>query len=222
MHHKIKRIEIFFLLITLIGSFLFIVLCSVIKLPDWWSYVIFESSPMTWFESVILFTCAMFAFLSAVFSYLQDEKKQYMLFGALGVFFIGLSLDERFALHERIRTMIQASRIKKSPLFFWTDPGDFILITLLFTSLLFLPLYFNIFKQRKSSLLLFLTGLGISSVAILMDSFPAKGYSIELQRLLQYIEEVLETFGMLFFLNSLFLMFTHQIKQYDIMKKIMS
>ncbi|HBN84767.1 MAG TPA: hypothetical protein DDZ89_13085 [Clostridiales bacterium] len=216
---RFKNIEKFFFLTTIIVSCLFITLLTVIKLPDWWSYIILESSPMTWFESVLLFACAVFAWLNAMFTYLQNEKKPFVLWGLLGIFFIGLSLDERFAIHERIRTLFLAPQDIKNPLFFWTDTGDFVLITVLLIALLFLPVYLKIFKERKSSLILFLVGLGFSVLAIVMDSIHVKGYSMEFQRLEQYVEEVLETFAMLFFLNSLFLMFTHLVKQYAIIKK---
>lgn len=222
MDEQFKKIETFFFLTTILSSSLFITLLTVAKLPDWWSYVISESSPMTWFESVLLFACAIFAGLIAMFSYLQNVKKSFLLWGLLGVFFIGLSLDERFAGHERIRELFLAPQGTKNPLFFWTDAGDFILITILFIALLFLPIYYKLFKQRKASLVLFLIGLGISAMAIVMDSISVKEYSIEFQRMEQYTEEVSETFGMLFFLNSLFLMFTHQLRQCVIMKKTLS
>lgn len=210
---SLKTIENFFSWTTFALSFIFVALLTVVKLPDWWSYIIFESSPMTWFESVLLFACAIFALLTAMFAYLKKTTKPFFLWALLGVFFLGLSLDERFAIHERIRTLLLAPKGIKNPLFFWTEAGDFILMTILLITLFFLPTYLKIFKARKTSLVLFLIGLGFSAIAIVMDSIDVKEYNIEFQRLEQYVEEILETTGMLFFLNSLFLMFTHHIKE---------
>jgi hypothetical protein len=154
--------------------------------------------------------------------YLNNEKKPFVLWGLLSVFFIGLSLDERFALHERIRTLLLAPKDIKNPLFFWTEAGDFVLITLLLIALFFLPVYIKLFKVRKASFALFLTGFFIAALAVIADSIPVKDYSIEFQRLQQYIEEILETTAMIFFLNSLFKMLTYEIRQYAIIRKTLS
>lgn len=222
MKDPMKKIENLFLLGTFFLSFLFILLLTFAKYPDWWSYVIFENTPLTWYESVLLFTCGVFSFLISMLFYLNNEKKPFVLWGLLSVFFIGLSLDERFALHERIRTLLLAPKDIKNPLFFWTEAGDFVLITLLLIALFFLPVYIKLFKVRKASFALFLTGFFIAALAVIADSISVKDYSIEFQRLQQYIEEILETTAMIFFLNSLFKMLTYEIRQYAIIRKTLS
>lgn len=76
--------------------------------------------------------------------------------------------------------------------------------------------------MRKASFALFLTGFFIAALAVIADSIPVKDYSIEFQRLQQYIEEILETTAMIFFLNSLFKMLTYEIRQYAIIRKTLS
>lgn len=211
---KIRRIERLFMILTFSITGLFVILLTFAKFPDWWSYIIFESTPMTWYESILLFACSLFAMLCCMFAFFNDEKKQVKLWGMLGLFFIFLTLDERFAIHERIRSLFLAPKGIKNPIFFWTGAGDFVLITIFVASLILLPAYIKLFKTRKISLKLFIVGILISGIAIVMDSIDVKGYSIELQRLQQYIEEIFETTGMLFFLNSLLLMFTYRLRHF--------
>jgi hypothetical protein len=58
----------------------------------------------------------------------------------------------------------------------------------------------------------FLIGVGISAAVVIVDSIEVKQMSVEYQILEQFIEEIVENIAMLFFMNCLFLMFTHAIE----------
>lgn len=210
---KLELVEKITIVLGVGFSVLFVLFLVVAQLPSWWKWIIFERTPMTWFESLLLYTCALISFGCTTFSFLERENKRTTLWALLGFAFFYLMLDERFAIHERIRDNILAPHNIKLPIFFWTSAGDFILLLYLVAGILLLPKFLALFKVRKSAYRLFIIGLCVSIVAVLMDSFNVKKMSIEFQRLEQFIEEILETAGMLFFLNALFLVFTHYIKK---------
>ncbi len=126
--------------------------------------------------------------------------------------FFYLTLDERFAIHERIRDKFLAPEDIKLSLFFWTSPGDFILLIFLVAGLIMSPFFIKLFKKRKSSLICFITAIVFSALAVLIDSIEVKSMAMDIQRAEQFIEEILETTGMIFFLNSFFLMFMHHLE----------
>ncbi|MDI6707437.1 MAG: hypothetical protein QME73_14475 [Bacillota bacterium] len=65
----------------------------------------------------------------------------------------------------------------------------------------------GLFSGRKSAKICFLTGVLFSAIAVILDSFNVEGFSIHIQRIEQFVEEILETTGMVFFLNALLLVF---------------
>jgi len=183
------------------------------KQPNWWENVILERSPMTWFESMLLWSCFMLSGGCLLFSILREEKSKTILWVILVLGFGFLTLDERFALHERMRDGFFAPKGIKIPIFFWTSAGDFILLVFMVIGLLMLPKILKLFKERKTALIFFIIGIVFAVTAILMDSLNVHEMSIEFLRAEQFIEELFETTGMLFFLNSLFLLFTDYFKK---------
>jgi len=79
--------------------------------------------------------------------------------------------------------------------------------------LILLPRFLKLFKDRRSSQVLFVAGACISGLAVLLDSIDFKSYSLTTQRAQQFIEELLETGGMLLFLNALLLSLFQQIRK---------
>jgi len=211
MIKKIRVIEKTVIISNVGFSILFVLFLVIAQWPNWWRWVIFENTPMTWLEFTLLYTCSLISFGCLIFSFLGEENDNIRLWAILGFAFFCMAFDERFAIHERIRDNILAPLNIKLPIFFWTGPGDFILLIFMVIGILLLPKLQRIFRARKSAYLCFIIGVCISVVAILMDSLDVKGASIGVQRLEQFVEEILETIGMLFFLNALFLMFTHFI-----------
>ncbi|MCM1988990.1 hypothetical protein [Oceanirhabdus seepicola] len=211
--NKLKKLEKFIIILNIIISISFISLLVIGKWPNWWEYVILERSPMTWFESMLLWSCFMLCGGCLLFSILREEKSKSILWIILVLGFAFLTLDERFALHERIRDGFLAPKGIKIPLFFWTSAGDFILLVFMVIGLLMLPKILKLFRERKTALIFFIIGIFFAVTAILMDSLNVHEMSIEFLRVEQFIEEIFETTGMLFFLNSLFLLFTDYFRK---------
>jgi len=195
---------------------LFICILFVAQWPEWWKWIIFERTPMTWMESLLLYSCAIMALGCASLMYINQNSIKSKRWFFLGLVFFYLTLDERFAIHERIRDGFLAPNDINIPLFFWTSSGDYILLLLLALGLFTLPYMITLFKERKIALYCFIFSIVISSIAVVIDSIEVKELSIELQREEQFIEEILETVGMLFFLNSFYLMFFYYLE--DIIK----
>ena len=145
--------------------------------------------------------------------HLKSDKISFRLWSTFSIGFLYLTLDERFAIHERIRDNLLAPMRIKLPLFFWTRYGDFILLVFLVAGLAFSFKMVNILKHRKISYILFVTGLLFAAAAVLLDSFEFTGYSLEVQRWEQFLEEILEIISMLFFFNAVFLRFTSYLKE---------
>ncbi|MCK4257711.1 MAG: hypothetical protein KAX49_01965 [Halanaerobiales bacterium] len=211
--NKVKLFERVIIISNIVLSIIFISLLIIGNWPNWWEGIIFERSPMTWFESILLFSCFLISLGCLLFSILEEQNRKSRLWSLLVLGFGYLTLDERFALHERIRDSFLSPKGIKIPVFFWTAAGDFILLIFLIIGLILLPRVLKLFKDRKSAYVCFIIGIVISAAAILMDSLNFHEMSIQALRIEQFIEELLETTGMLLFLNSLFLLFTDYVKK---------
>ena len=198
--------------VSWIFSVLFVVFIVIVQWPNWWMWVVFELTPMTWLESTILYTCAMIAFGCFILSFLYKENNKAKLWALLSFAFFYLSFDERFAIHERIRDKILAPNNIRIPFLFWIAPGDFILLIFLVIGIFIVPQVLGLFKVRKLAYYCFLIGVGLSAAVVIVDSIEVKQMSVEFQRLEQFVEEIVETIAMLLFMNSFFLMFTHAIE----------
>ncbi|OHD11702.1 MAG: hypothetical protein A2Y41_11340 [Spirochaetes bacterium GWB1_36_13] len=206
---KIKRIEKIGIILPIAFSILFIFFIIVAQYPEWWKWIVFELTPLTWLESTLLFTIFLTAAVNAFFSYLENDKTKTILWSILAFSFFLLAFDERFAIHERIRDRFLAPKDISLP---WTSPGDVVLIFAAITGLSFLPLFLKLFKERKAALVLFLCGVGMAALSVIIDSFNVENQSVSYQQWEQTIEEMIETSAMLLFLESVFLIFTQKLK----------
>lgn len=192
-------------------SIVFVAAMVIFSMPEYWKYTIEELGPMTWFESLLLFFTAIFAFLCAGLEFIGKRNKNTFLWSALAIGFIALCLDERFAIHERIRDRILAP-LNIKLIFFWVSPGDIMLLLLMIAGLIFLVFIFKQFKERRLAMVLFLAAVLLSAIAVISDSFDFHKLSIEELRLEQFVEEIIETSAMILYASAVFLMFTHKLK----------
>ncbi len=211
MNSKIIKIQYLGLGAIILLPVLFTSALVIGRWPEWWAWVIFERTPMTWMESLLLFTAALTAATCAMFSYFQQNKRNLLVWLFITCGFFYLTLDERFAIHERIRDKILAPNNLDISLFFWTSSGDYILLIIMFIGLLTLPFIIRTFREKFSALLCFISAIIVSATAIIIDSITHEGMSIEAQRMEQFIEEILETTGMMLFLSSFFLLSIHYL-----------
>ncbi|ANE46573.1 hypothetical protein SY83_10140 [Paenibacillus swuensis] len=180
-------------------SALFILGLIIGKWPRYWAYIASEMTPMTWWESVVLFTCFTVTLLCAALTYIaKGWGRGTVVYAILSGAFLFLTLDERFALHERIRDgYLAPQNIKPLP---WVGAGDFLVMLYAALGLLFLRYVWRELQLRRGAQKWLLAGIVLSIAAVGADSFDVSRMTLDAERLEQTIEEILETGAMLCFL----------------------
>jgi len=211
---RIRKVERNIVALSLVLPLMFTIALVVKAWPNWWALINFEKTPMTWFQSLVLYTCSLTAFACAAVTFIQGEKLKNLKWMVLGLVFMALSLDERFFIHERIRDNILAPNKISIPLLGWTAPGDFLLIVLLIIGLAAFPWILKSFKERRSAYYCFISAVIIAGIAVCLDSLDFTQMSDKFSTWEQFVEEILELSGMLLFFNSFFLILSHRLRQF--------
>lgn len=168
--------------------------------PAWWAWIAREQSPMTWLQSVTLVLaaggCALLGWLAPRFAaHLTGTdapagaRSTWLL---LGAGFGGLALDERFALHERVRDGYLAPRGVSVPFLPWVAPGDFLVLLVAVAGLAFLPRVVRAFTGDRLALGTLIAGVGLAVVAVGLDSVDPATWTLAAERLEQTLEECIE------------------------------
>jgi hypothetical protein len=211
--HKWNKVEKFVCTFVFLISLFFVGMIFFAKWPNWWEWTVPEQSPMTWMQSLLLFLNVIAASSLAVWNYLQNDKAKMRWWILLAVGLTYLMLDERFAIHERIRDLYLAPQGVKIPFFFWTTSGDFILLLYVMIGVSLCYPYLKLFRLRKSAFYWLVSAFVIAVITIGIDSISFKTYSRFIQNVQQFSEELLEIFVMNSFFIALFLLLSFQIQQ---------
>jgi len=155
--------------------------------PRWWSDIAPEQTPMTWLQSVVLTTAAAASALAAVVDF-----RRVRLWLLLAAGFLALAIDERFALHERLRDNFLAPRGVALPFLPWVAPGDFLLLVGAVAGLLLLPHLLPLFRYDRSALRALWLGVACAALAVGVDSVDPQTWTIAQERVQQSLEECLE------------------------------
>jgi hypothetical protein len=159
--------------------------------PQWWTWIAAEQTPMTWLQSVVLVLAAAGSLLVA----LVLRRAGTGPVGAwwlLTVGFAALAVDERFAIHERVRDSVLAPRGVTVPLLPWVAPGDFLVLAIAIAGLAVLPMVWRAVRADHASRVALLLGVALAAVAVGMDSIDPTTWSVDAERLQQTLEEVVE------------------------------
>lgn len=161
--------------------------------PSYWIWIAPEQTPMTWLQSVVLVVSAWTTLLAVVVLRFRGTARQNVRpWLVLSVGFGVLAIDERFALHERIRDNILAPRDIRIPLLSWIAPGDFLVLLIAVTGLALLPLVLRPFTVDPAARRLLLAGVVLAGLAVGTDSIDPATWSVAQERLQQSLEEVVE------------------------------
>ena len=152
------------------------------RYPEYWKWIALEETPMAWLQTVREWR------FTARFPYL-----------ALALGFTYLALDDRFALHERLRDRILAPRDIRIPGLTWLAPGDFQMLLTAVAGLCVLPFVLRALRTDRLALVLFGLGALIAAVSIGMDSIDPSTMPLDVERLEQTAEECLELLADCFF-----------------------
>lgn len=168
-------------------------LLAAVQWPRYWTWIASEQTPMTWLQSVVLVLASAAALLLAVLLRLRgDTTTERRPWQVLALGFAALAVDERFALHERVRDGVLAPRGISVPFLPWVAPGDFLVLVIGVVGLAVLPLVLRGLKGDLTARRLFLLGVGLAAVAVGADSIDPAAWSLETERVQQSLEEVVE------------------------------
>ena len=76
---------------------------------DYWSYIIYEKSPMGYYEAMLLFLCFVVAGMNLI-KYYREKNKINISRGIITLGFFYLFIDEKFGIPENIVTGKQIGR----------------------------------------------------------------------------------------------------------------
>jgi hypothetical protein len=166
-------------------------LLMVARWPQWWAWVAPEQTPMTWLQSVVLVLASASALLLAHLLRLTGTARP-TAWWVLAVGFAALAVDERFAIHERVRDGFLAPRGVTVPFLPWVAPGDFLVLGLAVAGLAVLPLVWGAVRDDPGARAALLLGVGLAVVAVGMDSVDPSTWTVAAERVQQTAEEVVE------------------------------
>lgn len=159
--------------------------------PRWWSQIAPEGTPMTWLQSVALVAAGLLAILVAHVCALTGRphvRVWWLLAAGFGV----LAIDERFAIHERIRDRILAPRDVTIPFLPWVAPGDFLIIGVAVAGLILAPRLWRALDDDRAARTALAAGVLLAVVAVAGDSIDPSTWTVRAERFQQTGEEIVE------------------------------
>lgn len=178
---------------------------AIARHPSWWAWIAPEATPMTWLQSVVLVVAAVGAALVAHVlapAHRASEVRTWLL---LAVGLAALALDERFALHERLRDGVLAPRGIAVPFLPWVAPGDFLIMAVAAVGLAFLPRVRRAVRPDPAAARALLLGVLLALLAVASDSIDPSTWTVREERVQQTLEEVVELAGGLALLAAVWL-----------------
>jgi hypothetical protein len=175
-----------------------VLMSLILTWPNWWLYINYEKSPLTWFSSVQLFTIGLTALCLSI---VETNLVGIWLWRALCGVFLFFSFDERFQIHEMLREKVfKPSGIgTELP---GIGAGDFLFTVFAVIGVIFGFLLIRKLRPSRPVMILFVLAITISAVATMIDAQPIQVDDIPAARLEQFWEEILETLAQAFFLTS--------------------
>jgi hypothetical protein len=208
---RLQTIEKMLLLFSAIMPVTLVIVFILGRWPEYWKWIASEDTPMTSLEVTVMYTTALVCWAGAAQSYLNEALARCKCWLVTGFGFLWLAMDDRFAIHERIRDQILVPHNISIP-YLPVGPGDFILLIYMVIGLAMLPWLVSIFKGNRKALIRLLGGVAVAAVAVLMDAYDIHRDSLDMQRLEQTVEECLELIAQIMFLQASVIAFMHDLK----------
>jgi hypothetical protein len=190
----------------------FVTFLIMARWPEYWKWINYEDTPMTTLQVTVMYTTAMTAFIGGCFAWLRDEAghRNWWLLGGTFLYF---AMDDRFAIHERIRDHLLAPHGIRVPFLPWIAPGDFILLAYALVGLALLPKFLRIALGNQAAAYRFWGAVSVAFLAVILDTIDLNRLPVEWQRLEQTVEEVLELIAQVLFFQSFFLAWFSRLRQ---------
>jgi hypothetical protein len=165
-------------------------LLAAARWPRYWQWIAPELTPMTFSQALLLGWAALLAALLAILARLHGRPTSeggYWTFLAAALVF--LMLDERFAVHERVRDGLLAGYGTPVP---WGAPGDYLLLLYAVPLLAALPGLARLLRPTRAALVLFGSGVVLAGLTVLADTVDIGAMTPATERIAQSVEETVE------------------------------
>lgn len=165
----------------------------VLGLPEYWEAVTGDDSAMTWLQLVVLVAAAVIAAIVAWATH-RSGQQGTRVWCVLTVAYGGLALDERFAVHDRLRAgrLPQGAREQLVP---WVGPGEALLLLVAAAGLAALPLVWRAVREDTWARTALAIGVALAVVTVGLDSIDPTVWTPAQSRLETGVEEVVELGG---------------------------
>ena len=171
------------------------------RYPRWWDWINTEGSPMTWAQSVVIWSTGLLCLLVAWARWDRQRGAGASVWAVVGSGFLFLALDERFHLHESLRDRVLAPRGIAIPGVPWVAPGDFLLLGYAVAGALLLPAFLRAMGDRPTSRRWFWVGAVVAGAAVVLDAIDPQGNDGQIRIRSQFVEELLEFGAQICFFN---------------------
>lgn len=172
--------------------------------PDWWTWIAPEASLAREINTALLLATSTLAGL-AWWRRLADRR----ILVLLAVGFFGLAVDERVAIHERLRDRVLAPRGINLPFIPWGEPGDIVLVVVAIVGLVGLRSVLRVMAVDRRAHTWFVAGVVLAVIAVALDTLPIESYQLRNEIYLQSGEEAIELAAATCFLSSLLCLVEH-------------
>ncbi|MFC4778821.1 hypothetical protein ACFO9Q_18655 [Paenibacillus sp. GCM10023252] len=208
---RLQRMERWLISMLWLGGVFFTCLLIAVKLPRYWEYIASEQTPMTWLQSLMWFGCTVLAMLCLMMAYVRDGfHREAAMWLMLSCGFTFLMLDERFAIHERIRDRyLKPTGFRLLP---WMEAGDYIVLLYAVAALFCTVLIYRLFRVRRGALLWLGLAALLFACAVGADTLDVSRMTMAEERFEQTLEECVELAAVLSLFSSMLLMLTHYVR----------
>jgi hypothetical protein len=197
---RLDKLQRYLILTTIIFPTLSVLVFVAAQWPQYWKWIATEDTPMTTLQVAVMYTIALVSWANAGLQHLRFNAAKSVRWLVLGCSFFWFALDDRFAIHERIRDSFLAPR-HVSISFLPIAAGDFVLLFYMAVGLFTLKWLLPIFQETKTIRNRFLAGIAVAALVITVDAYDIHRLDINAERLEQTVEEVLELIAQMLFLQ---------------------
>jgi hypothetical protein len=197
---RLNKIQQYLILTTIIFPAISVLIFVTAQWPQYWKWIATEDTPMTTLQVIVMYTIALVSWANAGLQHLRFNAAKSSRWLVLGCSFFWFALDDRFAIHERIRDSFLAPRKVSIP-FLPIAAGDFVLLFYMVIGLLILKWLLPIFWETQAIRNRFLAGIAVAALVIVVDAYDIHRLDINAERLEQTVEEVFELTAQILFLQ---------------------
>ena len=184
-----------FMFVALVGV---AAVATLMAQPRWWTWIAPEASLARELNTAMLLATS--AIAAMLWRRHEGGRPTWAL---LAVGFFGLAVDERVAVHERLRDRVLAPRGVNLPFVPWAEPGDVVLVVVAIAGLVALRWVVRTIAVDPRASRWFLAGVVLAVIAVGLDTLPIESYQLSNEIYFQSGEEAIELIAAGCFLSAM-------------------